>query len=79
MKRIVVMIVLTLFSLQLVSTAWAGGPPPKDMLKGIFTQVDKSSRTATFVKDGSTEPITLAFGELTAGDIPLINMPVKTS
>ena len=71
MKRTVVLLLIAMFSLQMVSTAWAGGPPPKDMLKGIFTNLDASSRTATFMKDGSTEPMVLSFGELTVNDIPL--------
>lgn len=71
MKRFVVVMILALFGLQLASTAWAGGPPPKDMLKGIFIEMDAASGTVTFVKDGETAPKTLSFGTLTAEDIPL--------
>lgn len=71
MNRIVAAIMLILFSLTLVSTAWAGGPPPKDMLKGKFSAIDRSTATATFVKDGTDEIKTLKFGALAAEEIPL--------
>jgi uncharacterized membrane protein YfcA len=63
---------IALFSLSLASSAWAGGgPPPKDMLKGMFTEMDAAARTVTFVKDGTEETKTLAFGSLMADEIPL--------
>lgn len=72
MKRLVVVMLIALFTLPLVTTAQAGGPPPKDLLKGIFTQVDAPSRTVTFVKDGTGETKILAFAEaMTAEDIKL--------
>ena len=63
---------IALFTLPLVTAAQAGGPPPKDLLKGMFTQVDDPSRTATFVKDGTGEVKTLSFAEsMIAKDIKL--------
>ena len=54
------------------ATAFAGGGPPKDILKGKFIQVDDTSRTATFVKDGAETQMTLHFAEgMTGADIKL--------
>jgi len=43
----------------LASSALAGGPPPKDILKGVFTEVDAQARTATLKKDATGELLTL--------------------
>jgi uncharacterized membrane protein YfcA len=46
----------------MVSSAFAGGPPPKDVLKGIFLSVDVTARTATLKKSGTEETIVLSLG-----------------
>ncbi len=73
MKKLVVVFLVVLFSLSLASAALAGGAgPSKDMLKGIFTEVNPANRTAVFKKDGSGETMTLKLGEsMEAKDIKL--------
>ncbi len=36
----------------LVHSAYAGGPPPKNVMKGIFTQLDPAAKTVTIKVDG---------------------------
>ncbi len=73
MKRAIVLGLTLVFSLVMASVALAGGGgPPKDMLKGIFTQVNTAERTATFVKDGTGETRILKLSEsMNPEDIPL--------
>jgi len=61
-KLLVVLFLAGFLAPLLASSALAGGPPPKDILKGVFTQVDAPSRTATFKKDPSGEILTLTLG-----------------
>lgn len=55
------------------NNAFAGGAgPSKDLLKGVFTQVDGAARTVTFVKQGTDIPVLLKFAEgMTEEDITL--------
>ncbi len=72
MKRALILIfTLTLF-LSMAASAMAGGPPPKDLLKGYFTEVNEVARTVQFEKDGSKTVTTLHFNqEMAAEDIRL--------
>ncbi|MDH3349359.1 MAG: sulfite exporter TauE/SafE family protein [Desulfobulbaceae bacterium] len=71
MKRLLFLILGILIVLP-TTTALAGGPPPKDLLKGKFIEIQEESRTATFIKDGAESSMTLTFGEaMTADDITL--------
>jgi len=57
-----------------VHSAIAGGGagPSKDLMKGEFTMVDAGSGTATFIKTGSEEPMTLILPEgMTTDALPL--------
>jgi len=47
----------------MVTSAFAGGPPPKDVMKGVFLSVDDMARTATFKKSGSEDTKQLILGE----------------
>jgi len=60
-RKLLFMLLLTLISLPLASAALAGGGdgPPKDMLKGIITQVQPEAHSITFEKDGTKEIVTL--------------------
>ena len=60
-RKLLFMLLLTLISLPLASAALAGGGdgPPKDMLKGIITQVQPEDHSITFEKDGTKEIVTL--------------------
>ena len=63
MKRFLILLVATLTILPLATSALAGGPPPKDILKGVFISADAANRTAVFKKDGSGENVTLTVPE----------------
>ena len=72
MKRFLYIVLAALIILPMARAAYAGGPPPKDMLKGIFTSVDDANHTAVFVKDGSGEEKMLRLAEgMTAADVRL--------
>jgi uncharacterized membrane protein YfcA len=47
----------------MVTSAFAGGPPPKDVMKGVFISVDDTARTAEFKKSGSEGTTQLVLGE----------------
>lgn len=73
MKKLVIVLMVTLFSLPLASAALAGGGgPPKDMLKGVFTEVNDAEHTAVFQRDGGAGSVTLTYvAPMTANDIKL--------
>ena len=65
MKKLIILLA-AIFVLPLISPIQAlagGGGPPKDLLTGVFIQVDPATRTAVFkkAKDGKTK--VLAFSE----------------
>jgi uncharacterized membrane protein YfcA len=62
MKKLLFVILGVFLILPMVSSAFAGGPPPKDVLKGVFLSVDDTARTATLKKSGTEETIVLALG-----------------
>lgn len=73
-RKLLMILLLTLFTVPLASAALAGGGdgPPKDMLKGVFTQVQPEARTAIFEKDGTKEIYTLTLAEgMKAEDVRL--------
>ena len=68
MKRTVILIFTFILTLSMAAGAMAGGPPPKDLLKGFFTEVNEVDRSVQFVKDGSEAVITLHFNDEMSGD-----------
>ena len=62
MKKLLLIILGVLLIAPMVSSAFAGGPPPKDVLKGIFLSVDDTARTASLKKSGTEETIVLSLG-----------------
>jgi len=71
MKRLIFLI-LAIVMIVPAASVFAGGPPPKDMLKGKFIEIQEEAHTATFIKDGSGEQITLTLAEgMTAKDVTL--------
>jgi uncharacterized membrane protein YfcA len=62
MKRLLFIILGALLILPMVNSAYAGGPPPKDVMKGTFLSVDDTARTAVFQKVGSKETQELILG-----------------
>ena len=72
MKKLLIILMLALFSLPLATAALAGGPPPKDILKGVFTQVQPVTHTALFQKDGATETMVLTLpADMQASEVRL--------
>ncbi len=72
MRRILILTLSVLMLLATASMALAGGPPPKDLLTGVFTQVDPANRAVTFIKDGTETEMILKFSEaMTVDDIAL--------
>ena len=62
MKKLLFIILGALLILPMASSVFAGGPPPKDVMKGVFLSVDETARTATFQKSGSEETSLLILG-----------------
>ncbi|MGW8287901.1 MAG: sulfite exporter TauE/SafE family protein [Desulfobulbales bacterium] len=62
MKKLLFIILGTLLILPMVNSAYAGGPPPKDVMKGVFLSVDDATRTAEFKKSGTEDTIALFLG-----------------
>ena len=73
MKRLILVMLLALFSMAYLNTVLAGGaPPPKDLLTGRFTQVDSRNRTAVFTKEGNKESQVLVLSvPMTEDNIPI--------
>jgi hypothetical protein len=56
----------------MVASAFAGGPPPKDLLKGYFTETNEANRSVQFVKDNELIATTLFLNnEMSMQDIRL--------
>jgi len=79
MKKLLLIILGVFFILPMVSPAFAGGPPPKDVMKGVFLSVDDAARTAAFKKAGSEETMQLVLGAaMKPGDVR-VNKKVMVS
>jgi hypothetical protein len=79
MKKLLLIILGIFLILPMVSPAFAGGPPPKDVLKGVFLSVDDAARTASFKKAGSEETMQLVLGAaMKPGDVR-VNKKVMVS
>jgi len=56
----------------MAASAMAGGPPPKDLLKGYFTEINETDGSVQFRKDGTETMMTLHLNhDMTASDIRL--------
>jgi len=72
MKKLLFIILGALLILPMVSTVYAGGPPPKDVMKGVFLSVDDANRTAEFKKSGAEGTTELVLGaDIQPGDVRL--------
>ncbi len=74
MKKLLIILFTTLFMLPLGSAVFAAGGagPSKDLLKGVFLQVDDVNHTALFKRDGTDQTMTLVLQpEMKAKDLPL--------
>ncbi|MGB3649090.1 MAG: sulfite exporter TauE/SafE family protein [Desulfobulbales bacterium] len=63
MKKLFLIIMGVMLILPMVTSAFAGGPPPKDVMKGVFISVDDTARTTEFKKSGSEGTTQLVLGE----------------
>jgi uncharacterized membrane protein YfcA len=72
MRQTVIIIATFILIMSMVASALAGGPPPKDLLKGYFTEKNEANRSVQFVKDGSQTETTLFLNnEMSIQDIKL--------
>jgi uncharacterized membrane protein YfcA len=79
MKKLLYIILGIFLILPIATSAFAGGPPPKDVMKGIFLSVDDTARTAVFKKSGSEETSLLVLGaDMSPGDVR-VNKKVMVS
>jgi hypothetical protein len=73
-RKLRILILLAAFSLSFAHSALAAGGdgPPKDMLKGVFTEIHIDSNTAVFQKDGTKEMVTLTLPQgMVASDVTM--------
>jgi len=72
MKKIVLLLLTVLLLAPALNEAHAGGPPPKNVLKGVFTSIDREQHTVMLQVDGSDELRKLVVGEeLALEEVPL--------
>ncbi len=72
MKKLLFIILGIFLILPMATSAFAGGPPPKDIMKGVFLSVDDTARTTIFQKTGSEETTQLILGaDMNPGDVRL--------
>ncbi len=72
MKKVAAVIIVILMILPLATSVFAGGPPPKNLKKGIFLEVNEAAGTALFQDSETQETSTLMLTEsVAAADIKL--------
>ena len=72
MKNFVMILLTILLFAPGMRDAQAGGPPPKNVMKGVFVQADGNAGTASIKIDGHDDVKILTLGsEMTIEDIPL--------
>jgi uncharacterized membrane protein YfcA len=79
MKKLLFIMLGVFLIIPMVSTAFAGGPPPKDVMKGAFVIVDEQAHTAYFKKVGSEDAVLLSLGEKIIPSDVQINKKVMVS
>jgi len=72
MKKIIFIILALLIFTPVAQNVYAGGPPPKNVMKGVFTSIDSAAKTVTMKVDGHEDLRVLNYGQfVTDGDITL--------
>ncbi len=72
MKRFLFILFAVLLLTPTINNAYAGGPPPKNVMKGVFVEVDGNAGTASIKMDGTGEIRTLMLGqEMSVADVTL--------
>ena len=79
MKKYVVFLMLMLMVALIGQNAYAGGPPPKNVMKGVFVEVDGSARTASIRIDGHEDLKVLTLGEEMGVEDVTLNKKVLVS
>lgn len=79
MKKFLTILITVCLSALLVHNAYAGGPPPKNVMKGIFTQVDMAAKTATIKVDGHDDLRILNLAEGMTVDEIILDKKVMVS
>jgi len=79
MKKFLTILMTVLLGTLLVHNAYAGGPPPKNVMKGFFTEVDPVARTAKIKVDGRDELRTLTLAEGMTVDQIILDKKVMVS
>lgn len=77
--RMLILIACLCLTLTQGAFAAGGDGPPKDMLKGVFTEVNADSRTAVFVKDGTGETVVLSLPQAMEVNDVALNKKVLVS
>jgi uncharacterized membrane protein YfcA len=79
MRKVAAILIVMLIILPLASSAFAGGPPPKNFKKGVFLEIDKAARTVVFQASDSEQSTTMRLGEeINADDIKLNSKVMMT-
>ena len=79
MKKLLFVILGVFLILPMETSVFAGAPPPKDVMKGIFVIVNEQAHTAYFKKTGSEETVLLDLGEKINPSSVRINKKVMVS
>lgn len=79
MKKFLTILITVCLSALLVQSAYAGGPPPKNVMKGVFTEVDMAAKTATIQVDGHDDLKVLNLAEGMTVDEIILDKKVMVS
>ena len=72
MKKLIFTLIAFLLMIPLAGNVLAAGGPPKNVMKGVFIQVDEAAGQASFRMDGDEDIKILKLGHgMNAADIPL--------
>ncbi len=72
MKKLAVFLMVMIFILPLATASFAGGPPPKNLKKGVFLEVNEAEGTALFQDSANKEISTLLLSDsVKAADITM--------
>jgi uncharacterized membrane protein YfcA len=79
MKRLFFILFAILILSPLTHNCYAGGAPPKNVMKGIFTELDPVAKTATIKVDGHEDLRTLMLGQYVTPEDIVLNKKVMVS
>jgi hypothetical protein len=79
MKKLLLILLGVFLIMPMATSAFSAGPPPKDVMKGVFLSVDDTSRTTVFKKSGSEETMQLVLGADMSPSAIRVNKKVMVS